>query len=120
MENITIINSDGSKEFKSFFDRQYTQQIAFPSNQIDAVVGFFMKRGFSEQAAKSTSITLLNQARIDNINPFELIDSLKGLTNVQLSQIVTKVLNTYRNKTSFLGFNVVNTDETLESRNIRP
>jgi hypothetical protein len=107
------------QEVKSFFDRQYEKQITFPSNQIDAVVGFFMKRGFGEQAARSTGITLLNQAKIDGINPFELVDSLKGLTDVQLSQVVTKVLNTYRYKTSALGYKLVNNDETTESRNIR-
>ena len=75
--------------------------------------------GFDEQAARSTGIILLNQARIDNINPFELIDSLTGLSDVQLSQVVTSVLNTYRDKTSSLGYKLIIVDETLESRNIR-
>ena len=114
-----MIDSTGIQEVSSFYDRYYTQQITFPSNQIDAVLGFFLKRGFAEQAARSTGITLLNQARIDNINPFELIDSLKGLSDVQLSQIVTQVLNTYREKTSALGYKLSNNDETVESRNIR-
>lgn len=114
-----MITTIGTTEVKSFYDTTYTQQVTFPSNQIDAVVGFFLKRGYGEQAAKSTSISLLNQARIDNINPFVLIDSLKGLDEVQLSQVVTKVLNTYRDKTSALGYKLIVNDETTESRNIR-
>jgi hypothetical protein len=114
-----MINTIGTTEVKSFYDSTYEKQVSFPSNQIDAVVGFFLKRGYDEQAARSTSISLLNQARIDNINPFVLIDSLKGLDEVQLNQIVTKVLNTYRDKTSALGYKIVVTDETIESRNIR-
>lgn len=111
--------TESSEEVRAFFDKYFQHQVTFPSNQIDAVLGFFLKRGFSEQAAKSTGIVLLNQARIDNVNVFELIDSLKGLTDVQLSQIVTEVLNSYRDRTSFLGYKLINIEETLESRNIR-
>jgi hypothetical protein len=107
-------------EMKAFFDRFYQKQITFPSNQIDAVVGFFKKRGFDDLAANSTSIILLTQAKVDNINPFKLIDTLKGLTDVQLSQIVTEVLNLNREKTSTLGFKLETIDETTESRNILP
>ncbi len=111
--------TESSEEVRAFFDKYFQHQVTFPSNQIDAVLGFFLKRGFSEQAARSTGIVLLNQARIDNVNVFELLDSLKGLTEAQLSQIVTEVLNSYRDKTSFLGYKLLTVEETLESRNIR-
>jgi hypothetical protein len=103
---------------KSFFDRYYQNQITFSSNQIDAVVGFFRKRGFDEVAANSTSIVLLTQAKRDNVNPFKLIDTLKGLTDVQLSYIVAEVLNLNREKTSALGYKSTREVETTESRNI--
>ena len=82
------------------------------------VVGFFLKRGFDETAARSTAIVLLNQARIDNVNVFELIDTLKGLTDVQLTKVVTEVLNAYREQTSTLGYKVSTVTDTYESRNI--
>jgi hypothetical protein len=110
--------TDSSTEVKNFFDKFFLHQITFPSNQIDAVIGFFLKRGFDESAARSTSIVLLNQARLENINPLTLVDSLKGLTDVQVSQVVTEVLNGYRDKRSALGYKLTSVDETLESRNI--
>ncbi len=110
--------TDSGEEVKNFFDKFFLHQITFPSNQIDAVMGFFLKRGFDEQAARSTCIVLLNQARLENVSPFQLIDTLKGLTDVQLSEIVTEVLNTYRDKRSALGFKLTALEETLESRNI--
>jgi hypothetical protein len=110
--------TDSSDEVKSFFDKYFTHQITFPSNQIDAVLGFFLKNGFDEQAAKSTSIVLLNQARIDNVNPMQLIDTLKTLNGAQLSRVVTEILNLYREKTSSLGFKNLSTEPTYESRNI--
>jgi hypothetical protein len=113
------LTSDSSEEVRSFFDRYFQHQITFPSNQIDAVIGYFVKRGFQEQAAKSTAIVLLNQARVDNVSVFKLLDTLKGLNDAQLSQVVTEILNIYRERSSMLGFKVIKTDETTESRNIR-
>lgn len=118
--NLPSIDIKTSKqEVRSFFDKFYQKQITFPSNQIDAVLGFFMKRGFNEQAAKSTGIILLNQSRIDGINVFQLLDTLKPLSDLQLSQVVTEVMNLYRDKSSALGYKINTSDDTLESRNIR-
>jgi hypothetical protein len=111
-------SSDSADDVRSFFDKYFTHQITFPSNQIDAILGFFLKNGFDEQAAKSTAIVLLNQSRIDNVNPMQLIDTLKTLSGAQLSQVVTEILNLYREKTSSLGFKVLNIESTYESRNI--
>lgn len=111
-------DTDSSEEVKSFFNKYFTHQISFPSNQIDAVLGFFLKSGFDEQAAKSTAIVLLNQARIDNVNPLQLVDTLKTLNGTQLSAVVTEILNSYREKTSSLGYKILEIEETYESRNI--
>ena len=111
--------SSTNDEIKAFFDRYFQNEVTFPAAQIDAVVGFFLKRGFDEIAARSTSIVLLTQAKIEGVNPFSIIDTLKGVSDVQLSQVVTEILNTYREKTSALGYKIVNDDETTESRNIR-
>jgi hypothetical protein len=111
-------NTDTSDEVRSFFDNYFTHQVSFPSNQIDAVLGFFLKAGFDEQSAKSTSIVLLNQARIDNVNPLQLVDTLKTLTGAQLNSVVTEILNSYREKSSSLGYKITEIEETFESRNI--
>jgi hypothetical protein len=39
-------NTDSGTEVKQFFDKFFLHQVSFPSNQIDAVVGFFLKRNF--------------------------------------------------------------------------
>ena len=116
--NLPIENETNTKEVRQFFNTYYDQEISFPSNLIDAVVGFFVKRGFDEQVARSTSIVILNQSRIDNVNVFELLERLKSLTDVQLGQITTQILNAYRIQTSILGFKTTSKDESFESRNI--
>jgi len=109
---------DSGVEVRQFFDKFFVNQISFPSNQIDAVVGFFLKHGFDPDSARSTSIVLLNQARTDNINVFELVDTLKKLSEIQLSQVVAQVLNTYREKISLLGYRIAPLTNNYESRNI--
>jgi hypothetical protein len=113
-----VVN-DSNDEVKDFFDQYFKQKLTFPAAQIDAVIGYFLKRGFSELSAKSTSIVLLTQARQDGINVFRLLDTLTGLTDVQLSKVVTEVLNASREKTSMLGYKILIVEDTLESRNIR-
>ena len=113
------INVDSSQEVKRFFDKYFRQQITFPSNQIDIVLGFFLKRGWDLEAARSTAIVLLTQSKIDNVQVMELLDTIKTLNDAQLSNVVTQVLNAYREKTSTLGFKLLTIEETTESRNIR-
>ena len=109
---------DSGTEVRQFFDKFFTSEISFPSNQIDAVNGFFLKQGFDPESARSTSIVLLNQARVDNVNVFELVDTLKKLTGIQLSQVVAQVLNAYRENTSLLGYRIASLADNYESRNI--
>lgn len=112
------VSTAKTKNVKTFFDNFFTKTISFPAEQIDAVVGFFVKRGFDTNSANSIAITLLTQARKENVNVFALLDSLKGLTDVQLSQVITQVLNSTREKTSLLGYRVKPATDTYESRNI--
>lgn len=116
--NLPVEQNGSIEEVKQFFDKFFLQPVSFPSNQIDAVVGFFLKNGFDIQSARSTSIVLLNQARVDNVNVFQLLDTLRTLTDVQLSQVVAQVLNSYREKTSLLGYRVAQISDDYESRNI--
>lgn len=113
-------DTDSATEVKKFFNRYFTEPLTFPASQIDAVVGFFMKRGFSEQSAKSTGIVLMSQARLENVNIFQLLDTLKNLNSAQLSGVVTQVMNSSREKISILGYKILTVEETAESRNIKP
>jgi len=113
-----VLESNSATAVKQFFDNFFNHQVSFPSNQIDATVGFFLKRDFDLESSRSTAIVLLNQARIDNVNVFELLDTMKSLTNVHLSQIVAQVLNASRDKTSLLGYRIAPIVNQYESRNI--
>lgn len=109
---------DSSNQVKKFFNRYYEARVNYNANEVDAVIAYFKKRGFEEVAATNTAAILLEQAKIDRVNVYKLIDTLKGLTDVQLSNIITQILNSNRNKTSFLGYRVDSEGSTIEQRNI--
>ncbi len=112
----SVLTSD--QKVNKVFDQYFTSSQNFPSNEVDAVVGFFENRGFEKVAAVSTATTLLSQARLDNVKVFELLDTLKGLESVQLSAVVAQVINYNRPSTSTIGFRRDTQNNLTEKRNI--
>ena len=118
MSNLPKQNNDSNQPVKEFFNNYFNETISFPSNDVDAVVGYFESRGFDRTASISTATVILQQAKIDGVKVFELLDTLKGLERVQLSVVVAQILNFNRQKISTLGFRVKQEQKPLESRNI--
>ena len=77
-----------------------------------------MKRGFSRTAAESTAYVILSQAKIDDIKPTVLLDKLTQASPVQLSELITIILNANRYKSSRLGVRQTLTTKETVSRNI--
>lgn len=111
-------SADSAANTKKLFNTFYDKQLSYPSNEVDAVIGFLENKGFDKQAARSTGAILLQQAKLDEVKVFELLDTLQGLTKLQLSGTVAQVLNFNREKTSSIGFKVENSVNYLEARNI--
>ena len=103
---------------KKFFDNYYNKEISYNATEVDAVIAYFLKRGFDKVAAVNTASVLLQQASIDQITVFQLIDTLKGVTDVQLSNIVAQILNLNRSKVSTLGYRVPEEKQLFEQRQI--
>ena len=110
--------NDSASDIKRYFNTYYGKELAFPSNDVDAVIGFLESKGFERSSAVSTGTIILQQAKIDGVKVFELLDTLKGLDKLQLSYTVTQVLNFNRQKISTLGYKVGNEQKPTEARNI--
>jgi hypothetical protein len=114
-----IAPQDSASDAKKFFNTYYEKQLSVSSNAIDATIGFFQNRGFELTAAQSVAGVLLSQSKIENINVFQLLDTLKGLNEVQLSRVVTEILNYNRERISTLGYRIDTAANTeYEKRNI--
>ena len=103
---------------RDFFDRYYNAKIEYPANEVDAVFQYFTKRGFESESAASVTTVLMQQAKIDGVKIFKLLDTLEGLTEVQLSALVAEILNYNRTKTSTLGYRIQRNANPIEARNI--
>jgi hypothetical protein len=68
-----------------------------------AVKGFFTNKNFGETSADSIAVILISQAILDGYNPMVILDTLRGLSDVEISGIVAEILNYNRVKTSSLG-----------------
>lgn len=85
------------------FDNFYSTPVEVDSTVLAAMIGYFTARGFGEVAAESIAVTIITQAKQDNYNPMQILDSLRGLSDVELSGLVSEILNYNRFKTSSLG-----------------
>jgi len=119
MTNVPSVQRvDSAKEVKEFFNQYFTGRISFPSNQVDAVIGFFENRGFSKESSIAVGTAIMQQAKLDDVNVFQLLDTLKKQDSIQLSSVVTEILNYNREKISTLGYKIDNTANRTEARNI--
>lgn len=114
----TAPSKTSDREVQSYFDTYFSKPLAFPSNEVDAVVGFFQSRGFEKSASVAVAGVLLKQSKLDNIKVFKILDTMKGLNEAQLSSIVAEILNYNRPKTSSLGVQRQQVTNLVEQRNI--
>jgi hypothetical protein len=108
-------SSDGTTKF---FDSFYQVPIEINNTTLVAIKGFFETRGWESNAAESVAIIITVQAKKDKLNPFQILDTLKGFTSVQLSALVGEILNYNRFKTSSLGIDSLAVTADEPRRNI--
>lgn len=107
------------KGITNFFNNYFSKKLSFPTNQVDAVTIFFEKRGFDKSAAITVATTILQQAKVDRVNVFKILDTMQGLNELQLSAVVTEILNYNRARVSTLGYKRVEGADKHEKRNIK-
>jgi len=113
------VNLDSAENVKIFFNAYGEKRQSFLTNEIDATVGFFTSRGFDRVSATAVGGLILESAKIEGVKVFELLDTLKGLTDVQLSAVVAEILNYNRPRTSTIGVKQEQISNPLITRNIR-
>ncbi len=109
--------TDRANDTNKLLNRYYNQEIYYTPSEVDAVIGYFQKRGFDQVAAVNTAAIILQQAGIDKIPAFELIDTLKGINDVQLSNVIAQILNLNRSSCSTIGYRIT-VPNLSEQRNI--
>lgn len=100
------------------FNNFYQIPLQLDGNVLTAIKSYFESRGYGTQAAESVAIIVLSQATKDGLNPFSILDTLKGLSSIQISALVGEILNYNRFKTSSLGITSIPTPADEIQRNV--
>jgi hypothetical protein len=61
----------------------------------------------------------MKQSKIDGYNPMKILDTLRGLDSVEISALVSEIINYNRFKTSFLGYALAFNPNQQVVRNIQ-
>lgn len=116
---IQPVSNDSADAGRRFFNTYYQQGIAISGDELNASIAFFTGRGFDQTSAESISGVLISQAKIQNVNVLQLLDTLKTLNGTQLSVVVKEILNNNRLRISILGTKIDNTNSiNFELRNV--
>jgi hypothetical protein len=86
------------------FNNYYSQPIEVNASVLAAITGYFTSKGFGKVASESIAVIIITQSKQDGYNPMRILDTLRGLNDVDLSALVSEILNYNRFKTSSLGF----------------
>lgn len=112
------IIEDSAAGTRLFFDTYGESPLEFNATEVDACINFFKKKGFDEDASLVVSSVLLRQAKIDSTPIFQLLDTLTGFNSIELSALVSQVLNNNRVPTSTLGYKTNSQNQSSLQRNI--
>jgi len=99
-------------------NNQYVEPFQFNINDYETTIAFFVKRGFDRQPAEEIAYVILKQSKIDAVPVTQILDLLGQSSPVQLSELITVVLNANRFKTSRLGVRNTKNVKDVVSRNV--
>lgn len=102
--NLPLEKKSSDESTLQAFDVYNTRPLEINKSALDAIKGFFEGKKFQPVAAESIAIIILKQAKKDGYNAMQILDNLKGLNEIEISSIVTELLNYNRLKTSSLGY----------------
>ena len=117
--NLPPKESDGlNKTIQKLTTTNYQSDYEMNPADYDACIAFFVRRGFKRASAETTAYVILAQAKIDSVSPQEILDKLNKASEIQLSELITLILNANRYKSSRLGVRQTLATKELVSRNI--
>lgn len=116
--NVPVTKNSNTNSTVRVFDQYYQVPVDLNNNELVAMTGFFEKRGFTKEAAESTALVILRQSKKDGYNAMQIMDTLSGVSNVEISSLVAEILNFNRFKSSLIGVAQTYTPFEEVARNI--
>jgi hypothetical protein len=113
------INTSNVNATVQAFDAYYSKPLELDAGVYTAMTSFFTSRGFEKISADNITMVIMKQSKIDGYNPMKILDTLRGLDSVEISALVSEIINYNRFKTSFLGYALAFNPNQQVVRNIQ-
>jgi len=114
--NLPVTQTDVTVQF---FDGYSQRALSFNPVDYDMLAAIFRGQGLSVNVVQNITMSILNQAKLMNIDIKNLIKTLQNKNGTTLSQVLAELLNSTRLNTSLVGFRTGITTNPMVSRTIR-
>ena len=100
------------------FDTFYDVNLVVNGNEYDLVLGYFITVSATKAIAQNFTAALFRISNDTKIPALELLVSLRGVTLMEMNQIMAYYLNSFKSRTTLYGISIVPTPNQVIQRNI--
>lgn len=112
------ISTNKTGEFFDVYNTPKSETLV-PSNEYDAVRGFFMRKtNDNKTVSEGLTDTVMQIANLHNVAPMDIIQEFNEYAVTDIQQALVSLINQTRANTSILGFNKNKTPSVTAARNI--
>lgn len=112
------ISTNKTGEFFDVYNTPRSETLV-PSNEYDAVRGFFMRKtNDNKTVSAGLTDTVMQIANLHNVAPMDIIQEFNEYAVTDIQQALVSLINQTRANTSILGFNKNKTPSVPAARNI--
>jgi len=112
------ISTNKTGEFFDVYNTTRSETLV-PSNEYDAVRGFFMRKtNDNKTVSAGLTDTVMQIANLHNVAPMDIIQEFNEYAVTDIQQALVSLINQTRANTSILGFNKNKTPSVPAARNI--
>lgn len=96
-------NRNNLDQTVKIFDSFYSFDTIVNSNEYDIVNSYFVSMCQSKNIAENFTVILFRIAQETQINVLDLLNQIKGVSHMEMDQILAYYLNSFKSKTSLYG-----------------
>lgn len=100
------------------FDSFYSFNLVVGPDQYDIVHGYFLSICKTRQIADNFTAVMFRISQETGVPVLELLNQIKGVTKMQMNQVMAYYLNSFKSRTSLYGISIIPKSNEPVQRNI--
>jgi hypothetical protein len=113
-----IDNRKSIDQTVEIFDSFYSFNLVVGAAQYDIVHGYFVSVCPTRQIADNFTANLFRISQSTGIDVLDLLDQIKGLKKLEMNQVMSYYLNSFKSRTSLYGVSVIPKSNQFVARNV--